>query len=255
MYDFVIENSNPSGLGCSCDSFRYKWPFHLYPSVAMTALLEHPRDTHVRYQEQLSRLQEGDLVDAAAYAKVKIELHQGTRRPEPDESDADSGVEDEETESELDEEEEYSDSDDDEEAEDLDSSDEEIAEEEEEEPEEPLEDEDLGSDDDEDHTLEDGTSTATFYFTHEDHTLGNALRHVLMQQPTTITAGYTIPHPLEPTMVLHLQSEQYSIDALCDGLESLATICDKTVASFEAALLEAEIEGEVSSEESDSEED
>jgi len=78
-------------------------------------------------------------------------------------------------------------------------------------------------------------STVTASFFHEDHTLGNPLRHVLMQQANTLTAGYAIPHPLEPRMVVHVQSTEYAVDAIANGLERLAALCEETVTSFEAA--------------------
>jgi DNA-directed RNA polymerase I and III subunit RPAC2 len=84
--------------------------------------------------------------------------------------------------------------------------------------------------------LDESSSVATVTFTHEDHTLGNPLRHVLMQMPHVTSAGYAIPHPLEPKMVLHLQSTTYAVDALAEGLERLGVVCDQTRASFDAAF-------------------
>ena len=84
--------------------------------------------------------------------------------------------------------------------------------------------------------LDDQGSVATVTFTHEDHTLGNPLRHVLMQMPNVTSAGYAIPHPLEPKMVLHLQSTTYAVDVLADGLEKLAQVCDQTRKSFDVAI-------------------
>ncbi|CAM9654106.1 unnamed protein product, partial [Phaeothamnion confervicola] len=48
--------------------------------------------------------------------------------------------------------------------------------------------------------------SATFIFGDEDHTLGNALRHVLMQRKETEFCGYSVPHPSEPKMNLRLQT-------------------------------------------------
>jgi DNA-directed RNA polymerase subunit L len=36
----------------------------------------------------------------------------------------------------------------------------------------------------------------TFAIGNEDHTLGNALRHVLMQNADVEFAGYSVPHPV-----------------------------------------------------------
>lgn len=80
-----------------------------------------------------------------------------------------------------------------------------------------------------------GKSTATFSFSHEDHTLGNVLRFMLMASPDVLTAGYSIPHPLEPKMVLHVQSRRYAVDVVAESLENVAVMCDKWAASFDAA--------------------
>ena len=83
----------------------------------------------------------------------------------------------------------------------------------------------------------DGSSSGTsrtYIFGDEDHTLGNSLRHVLMQRrvhrtslschtqliarPTTRSAdtsfcGYSVPHPSEPKMHIRLQThgERHSV--------------------------------------------
>lgn len=80
-------------------------------------------------------------------------------------------------------------------------------------------------------------TTTVVTFSHEDHTLGNPLRHVLMQNPEVTSAGYAIPHPLEAKMVLHVQSTDYAVDAVAAGLERLAAICDQTRADFDACML------------------
>ncbi|ORC87068.1 DNA-directed RNA polymerase I/III subunit [Trypanosoma theileri] len=84
--------------------------------------------------------------------------------------------------------------------------------------------------------LTDTESTATITFSHEDHTLGNPLRHVLMQNPEVTSAGYAIPHPLEAKMLLHVQSTDYAVEAVAEGLERLAVICDQTMKSFDDCM-------------------
>lgn len=65
------------------------------------------------------------------------------------------------------------------------------------------------------------TST-TFVFGNEDHTLGNSLRHVLMQQPETEFCGYSVPHPYEPLMNVRLQTRGTpAITVLKSGLRDL----------------------------------
>lgn len=48
----------------------------------------------------------------------------------------------------------------------------------------------------------------TFVFRDEDHTLGNALRYVLMRNPDVKLCGYSIPHPSENKM--NVRVETYS---------------------------------------------
>lgn len=79
-------------------------------------------------------------------------------------------------------------------------------------------------------------SVAVVTFSHEDHTLGNPLRHVLMQNADVVTTGYSIPHPLESKMILHVHSRDYAVEALSGGLERLAVVCDDTRKSFEEAM-------------------
>ena len=45
-----------------------------------------------------------------------------------------------------------------------------------------------------------GDTCRTFIFHQENHTLGNALRHVLLQNTRVMFAGYSIPHPAEDQM-------------------------------------------------------
>jgi len=75
------------------------------------------------------------------------------------------------------------------------------------------------------------TSSSTFIFGNEDHTLGNALRHVLMNRSETEFCGYSVPHPYEPKMNVRLQvnkdstSEKVLLAGLKD-LEETANIMD-----------------------------
>lgn len=64
---------------------------------------------------------------------------------------------------------------------------------------------------------------ATFIFGNEDHTLGNALRQVLMQRPETEFCGYSVPHPYDPKMNIRLQTngKATALDVLKSGLKEL----------------------------------
>ena len=71
----------------------------------------------------------------------------------------------------------------------------------------------------------------------EDHTIGNALRYVLMRDPRTAFCGYSIPHPSEAVVNLRLQTVA-SVPAdkvLEDGLDALKDVCQTVLAKFEEA--------------------
>ncbi|ORY77362.1 DNA-directed RNA polymerase [Protomyces lactucae-debilis] len=84
----------------------------------------------------------------------------------------------------------------------------------------------------------DGTAS-TFQFAHEDHTLGNALRYIIMKNPEVELCGYGIPHPSEPLMNLRIQTKSESHTALAaleKGLDDLTDLCDAVQEKFEAEL-------------------
>ncbi len=49
-------------------------------------------------------------------------------------------------------------------------------------------------------------TSRTFVLGDEDHTLGNALRHVLMNDARVDFAGYCVPHPSEPVVHIRVQT-------------------------------------------------
>jgi DNA-directed RNA polymerases I and III subunit RPAC2 len=51
-----------------------------------------------------------------------------------------------------------------------------------------------------------GTGNLSFIIRDEDHTLGNALRYVIMKNPSVDFCGYTIPHPSEAKINFRIQS-------------------------------------------------
>eukprot|EP01121_Diplochlamys_sp_Union-15-3_P022514 TRINITY_DN9611_c0_g1_i1.p1 TRINITY_DN9611_c0_g1~~TRINITY_DN9611_c0_g1_i1.p1 ORF type:complete len:106 (-),score=11.92 TRINITY_DN9611_c0_g1_i1:20-337(-) len=75
---------------------------------------------------------------------------------------------------------------------------------------------------------------ATFTILHEDHTLGNAIRYVAMRNPSVTFAGYSIPHPFEPKLVLRIQTKENSpaLDAMERSLEDIKSICDTVLDKF-----------------------
>ena len=69
---------------------------------------------------------------------------------------------------------------------------------------------------------EDEGRCATYELIDEDHTLGNALRHMILKNPNIKFCGYALPHPNERK--INLQIQVYSgeaLDALEKGLKDL----------------------------------
>merc|ERR1719245_2487632 len=74
-----------------------------------------------------------------------------------------------------------------------------------------------------------GDTCRTFIFHKENHTLGNALRHVLLMSPRVMFAGYSIPHPAEDQMHLRIQTiedypAQEALKQALHDLKSMATV-------------------------------
>ncbi|KAL1985354.1 hypothetical protein VTN96DRAFT_8032 [Rasamsonia emersonii] len=80
-------------------------------------------------------------------------------------------------------------------------------------------------------------TAASFQFDEEGHTLGNALRYVIMKNPNVEFCGYTIPHPSEAKMNLRIQTYENTtaIEALEKGLDDLMDLCDVVTEKFTAA--------------------
>ena len=73
---------------------------------------------------------------------------------------------------------------------------------------------------------EDGTS-ASFQIIDEDHTLGNALRYIIMKNPEVEFCGYSIPHPSENKLNIRIQTygNISAVEALHQGLDNLSELC------------------------------
>ena len=56
----------------------------------------------------------------------------------------------------------------------------------------------------------------TFFLGHQDHTLGNAVRHVLLQGDADVEfAGYSVPHPAEPVVQIRVQTQAHTTANAC----------------------------------------
>ncbi|CAG8598982.1 518_t:CDS:2 [Paraglomus occultum] len=90
-------------------------------------------------------------------------------------------------------------------------------------------------------------STITFVIKNEDHTLGNALRFIIMKNPEVTYCGYSIPHPSETKLHLRIQttSNTDAISALKKGLLDLEQMCRHIQKEFTKSVEEGNYECEI----------
>ncbi|GKY93463.1 hypothetical protein MPSEU_000313800 [Mayamaea pseudoterrestris] len=75
----------------------------------------------------------------------------------------------------------------------------------------------------------------------EDHTLGNALRHVLLASDAQVAfAGYSVPHPAEPIVQVRVQTtdKTTALDAFVTACSTLQNQCDILLEKLEETLPE-----------------
>lgn len=102
-------------------------------------------------------------------------------------------------------------------------------------------------------------TSRTFVLGNEDHTIGNALRHVLINDARIDFAGYCVPHPSEPAVHIRVQSNEHAlksnnvdemvddnddgepltaIEALTSAALTLSKQCDLVLKALEVAAPE-----------------
>lgn len=81
----------------------------------------------------------------------------------------------------------------------------------------------------------------TFKIHDEDHTLGNALRYVLMKDKEVEFCGYNIPHPSDDFVNIRVQTfgGKSATDVFRRALTTLAEMTDCLREKFNAAVDEA----------------
>ncbi|KAJ3372002.1 RNA polymerase subunit AC19 [Kappamyces sp. JEL0680] len=84
----------------------------------------------------------------------------------------------------------------------------------------------------------DDPSTATFLIEDEGHTLGNAIRWMLMKDPRVQVAGYSIPHPSEHNCALRIQTDgsATAVGVLYDALDNLMEMTRHIKSTFASAI-------------------
>ena len=83
-------------------------------------------------------------------------------------------------------------------------------------------------------------TSRTFAIGNEDHTLGNALRHVLVQNAKVGFAGYSVPHPSDPVVHIRVQANEptTAVAALQEACTTLSKQCDIVLQKLEERLPE-----------------
>jgi DNA-directed RNA polymerase I and III subunit RPAC2 len=80
---------------------------------------------------------------------------------------------------------------------------------------------------------DDADTAVTFIIAQEDHTIGNALRWIIIQNPEVEYCGYSIPTPFEDVMHMRIQTNSgTAVEAFQKGLEQLIQCCDVLTAKF-----------------------
>lgn len=109
-------------------------------------------------------------------------------------------------------------------------------------------------------------SNRTFAIGNEDHTIGNALRHIMIQNSKVEFAGYSVPHPSEPIVHIRVQTKEptTAVKALEEACETLYDQCDYVLSKLESVLpevvedstqLQSKLAGMLEDEEEDAEDD
>ncbi|KAJ2582892.1 RNA polymerase subunit AC19, partial [Coemansia sp. RSA 1836] len=83
-------------------------------------------------------------------------------------------------------------------------------------------------------------TSMTFSIKEEDHTLGNALRWCIMQNPQVDFCGYSIPHPSEAKTHVRIQTTDSTnaIDSMNKGLDDLKAVCQLVRSKLHQRLAE-----------------
>ncbi|KAJ8751365.1 hypothetical protein K2173_016561 [Erythroxylum novogranatense] len=80
-------------------------------------------------------------------------------------------------------------------------------------------------------------SKATFSFVDEDHTLANAVRFTLNQDPRISFCGYSIPHPSDARVNIRVQTTgDPAKEVLNDACQNLMLMCQHVRSTFDDAV-------------------
>jgi len=84
---------------------------------------------------------------------------------------------------------------------------------------------------------DDDEKCCTFVLHNEDHTLGNALRYMILKDPDVDFCGYNVPHPSEHRINLRIQTRSKGAsEVLKQALCEVQTTCDHILEVFKDAM-------------------
>ncbi|KAK0495955.1 RBP11-like subunits of RNA polymerase [Armillaria luteobubalina] len=81
-------------------------------------------------------------------------------------------------------------------------------------------------------------SAATYKIHDESHTIGNALRWMIMKNPKVEFCGYSVPHPSENFIHVRIQMYDHlsSLTALLTALDDLDALCSTIDTTYRSSL-------------------
>ncbi|KAL6301055.1 RBP11-like subunits of RNA polymerase [Sparassis latifolia] len=87
-------------------------------------------------------------------------------------------------------------------------------------------------------------SAATYQIHDESHTIGNALRWMIMKNPKVEFCGYSVPHPSENHIQMRIQmyDNLSSLTALLTALSDLDNLCGTIEGAYNASLQQGSYE-------------
>ncbi|XP_068655525.1 uncharacterized protein [Aristolochia californica] len=82
-------------------------------------------------------------------------------------------------------------------------------------------------------------SSSTFSLSDEDHTLANAVRYTLNQDPLVASCGYSIPHPSDNRVNIRVQTTgEPAKEVLKNALQDLMVMCQHVRTTFDKAVVD-----------------
>ena len=80
-------------------------------------------------------------------------------------------------------------------------------------------------------------ASVTLLFKGEGHTLGNALRYMLIRHPDVDFAAYTVPHPLVDEMRVRVKTTgRPALEVTRQAVQNLLDVCDHMNDTFDRAF-------------------